>query len=225
MPEVVALVAFYRLRTHGITEFTIEDAAKWLLEVHLSADVESLARSMKRSARFIAGGTKGTFRLHASELSRLGAALPDLAAASEEVVAGGSVLPRAVYLETKGYLRKLCDEVNACYENNIFDGCALLMRKLIEVLLIQAFENLGLEDTIRDPDSGRPVVLAKLVKESKERLGLARWTGLLDQVRDFGNYSAHIKELNWTKRDVDGVNLLEYRVLVEQLMYMAGAKK
>jgi len=40
LPEVVALVAFYRLRTHGITEFTIEDAAKWLLEVHLSADVD-----------------------------------------------------------------------------------------------------------------------------------------------------------------------------------------
>lgn len=92
-----------------------------------------------------------------------------------------------------GDLGSLAKQINASYEHNIFDGCAVLMRRLEEVLLILSYEHLGIETAIKDA-SGNYLLLESIVKnaEGNAKLGLSRNAKpSIETIRKLGNYSAH----------------------------------
>jgi len=70
----------------------------------------------------------------------------------------------------------------------IFDGCAVLMRRLLEVMLILAFRKLGIEAAIQEPDGSYKMLegiindaktygTLKLSRDSKEVLEVFRKLG------------------------------------------------
>jgi len=64
------------------------------------------------------------------------AGFPQLSEKSQDVFDEGTILPEPDYQGTRGYIESLAKQINASYEHNIFDGCAVLMRRLFEILLI-----------------------------------------------------------------------------------------
>ena len=50
------------------------------------------------------------------------------------------VLPHAIVKGTRGYIERVVFQINGCYEKGWFDGCAVMMRRLIETLIIECFE-------------------------------------------------------------------------------------
>ena len=62
----------------------------------------------------------------------------------------GSILPEPDYKSTRGYIESLAKQMNASYEHNLFDGCAVLMRRLVEILLVLSCRNLHIEAEIQD---------------------------------------------------------------------------
>jgi hypothetical protein len=69
----------------------------------------------------------------------LAAKFPAVSAKSQEVVDKGSLIPEVDYKGTRGYIESVAKQINASYERNVFDGCAVLMRRLLEVLLILSY--------------------------------------------------------------------------------------
>ena len=50
---------------------------------------------------------------------------------------------------TRAYLEKLTDEINAAYTWNVLDGCSVLCRRLVEALIIEVYEAKGLSANIK----------------------------------------------------------------------------
>lgn len=224
--ERTRLLSYFYLRTANIQEFTVWKVGRWNQDISLpSPNTTRLRGAMADSSSFIRGSVQGAFRLHAKEVASLDALYPDLAPTSEEVVDRGEVIPQTLYKDFPGYLEKLCREINASYENRIYDGAAVLMRRIIEVMLVLSYRKLAIEAAIKDA-KGDYLMLEGIITDAKgnAQLSLSRNTKThLDEYRKLGNFSAHRIEYNCTKPDLDRV-VLEYRATFQELSYKAGLR-
>jgi len=49
------------------------------------------------------------------------------------------ILPYILFENTRGYLEKINHQINACYRNTCYDACAVMIRRLTEILIIEVF--------------------------------------------------------------------------------------
>jgi hypothetical protein len=144
----------------------------------------------------------------------------------QEVVDDGTILPPVLYQKTRGYIETLAKQINRSYEETIFDGCAVLMRRLEEISLIMAYEHLGIAAEIKGAD-GNDVLLEAIVKnaEGNAKLNLGRNSRKsIDMFRELGNYSAH-KIYYLCKREYIREKIDEYRALIDELPHKAGLRR
>lgn len=225
--EKVKFLAFYFHKTEGKMEFSSPDVAAWFSARHFSQpNMSRLTRKIRESSSFIKGSANGFYRLHAIELDDLQSQFPGLSSGSEEVVSDDTILPKPIYENTRGFVESLAKQINASFEYNIFDGSAVLMRRLLEILLILSYEHLNIEAEIQDND-GNYVPLERIITNAKSNksLRLSRDTKkVLEEFRKLGNFSAHKIYYNCRRRDLVDV-LRPYRAAVEELMYKCGIRK
>lgn len=115
--------------------------------------------------------------------------------------------------------------MNAAYEQNIFDGCAVLMRRLVEVLLILAYRHLGIENEIQDAN-GNYSMLDGILNNAKQnqKLALSRNSKQhIDTYRQLGNFSAHRIEYV-CRREYIQPHIQDYRALIVELLHKAGIR-
>lgn len=138
----------------------------------------------------------------------------------------GTILPTVLFDSLSPNLQSLCEQVNASYENNLFDCAAVMMRRLLEGLLVLSYQNLGIEAEITDKSGTRHVTLDKIIKNAEQNSTLALSGNTKNELalfKDLGNYSAHKIWYNCTQQDISP-HILKYRAIVEELMYKAGLK-
>lgn len=136
----------------------------------------------------------------------------------------GTVLPDDLFGSVSVNVQSLCKQINASYENNLFDCTAVVMRRLLESLLVLSYQKAGIESQIMN--GNRHVTLDKIIKNAEQNTTLALSSNTRKDMalfKDLGNYSAHKIWYNCTQGDIKP-NILKYRVIVEELMYKAGLK-
>ena len=136
------------------------------------------------------------------------------------------VLPHALVSGTRGYIERVVFQINGCYENGWFDGCAVMMRRLIETLIIEAFESKGLASHIQNPQIGDFLFLGDLIQRtlSESTWNLGRNTKkALPRLKDVGDQSAHSRRYNAHREDIDRL-LPDFRTVCQELIYLAGLK-
>lgn len=223
--EKVRLVAYFFLITAEKTEFSLADVNSWFGILHLAKPNSSrLEGNILKSPRFIRGSTKLLFRLHAKEVIELNELFPQLKS-NEEVFSFDTILPKSLYNVNRGYIESLGKQINSSFEHNIFDGCAVLMRRLLEILLVHSYEKIGIESTIKGND-GNYWMLDGIVKDAitNSKLGLSRNSkDCLDKFRELGNFSAHKIYYVCQKQYIEEV-IQNYRACIEELLYKSGLK-
>ena len=136
------------------------------------------------------------------------------------------VLPHALVSGTRGYIERVVFQINGCYEKGWFDGCAVMMRRLVETLIIEAFEAHGISNKVKHPSSGEFLYLKDLIRktvdESSWNLGRNAKQGL-SRLKDIGDQSAHSRRFNAHREDIDKV-LLDFRTVCQELIYLAHLK-
>jgi len=136
------------------------------------------------------------------------------------------ILPHAMVRGTRGYIEKVVFQINGCYEKGWFDGCAVMMRRLIETLIIECFEKYGIADKIRDPKTGEFLFLADLVggmiQEPTWNLG-RNTKQALPRLKNIGDQSAHSRRYNAHREDIDKLSY-DFRVVCQELIYLSGLK-
>ena len=145
---------------------------------------------------------------------------------SMEVEQLGSVLPDALFDKLLPNVQSLCKQINASYENNLFDCTAVMMRRLLESLLVLSYQKAGIEAEITDKSGTHHVSLDKIIKNAEQNVTLALSSNTRKDMalfKDLGNYSAHKIWYNCTQGDIKQ-HILKYRVIIEELMYKAGLK-
>jgi hypothetical protein len=149
------------------------------------------------------------------------AALPSENGRLEE----SGVFPLVTLSETgRGYLVSIGRQANGCYTQGWYDGCAVMMRRLLESSVIEAFEAKKIDAKIKDSKSGDFFQLTALITAA---LAETTWNlprnvrKEIENLRDLGHRSAHNRYYLAKKPDIDkhaGV----YREAVEAFLHLAG---
>jgi Domain of unknown function (DUF4145) len=124
----------------------------------------------------------------------------------EAIANAGSApyIPNDLIEERHFVLKKILWEVNRCYDSACYNSCAAMIRRLVESLIVQAFERLGIGDKIKK--HGDYVDFAELIGKAtaESRLGLTRNTKrVLPQLKFFGDLGAHNRNALVRKDDLD----------------------
>lgn len=136
------------------------------------------------------------------------------------------VLPQSLFEATRGYLEKIVYQINTSYENTCYDACSVMIRRLIEILIIETYEYNQIEHKIQNSNFDF-FSLADLVNSflSESTWNPSRNTKrALRTVKNLGDLSAHSRRYNTNRTDIDKV-INDLRVAVEELLYLSGLKK
>ncbi|MHC4696698.1 MAG: DUF4145 domain-containing protein [Planctomycetota bacterium] len=118
------------------------------------------------------------------------------------------------------------DQINGCYEKGWFDGCAVMMRRLLETLIIECYETHNMGNAIKDPRTGDFFYLSDLIgkihKETSWNLG-RNTKRALPSLKSIGDQSAHSRRYNAHREDIDRV-IPDFRTASQELLYLARLK-
>ncbi|MCW5622278.1 MAG: hypothetical protein KIS79_14320 [Burkholderiales bacterium] len=134
----------------------------------------------------------------------------------------GSVIPAAI-VSARGYLEKVVLQLNASYDAQLFDCCAVMCRRALETLLIEVYEHAGRAAEIKGAD-GHFLTLNGLASYFEQDGRFSPSRNALQGLRDFkklGDLSAHNRRFNARREDIDRVRD-GLRVAVEELAHLAG---
>lgn len=136
----------------------------------------------------------------------------------------GGVLPLDILQQTgRGYLISVGRQANGSYDAGYFDGAAVMMRRLLETSIIEAFEAKGIDGNIKD-NKGQFFQLTQLIEKalSESSWNLPRNVKThLGELRDLGHRSAHNRYYLAKKADIDK-HLGVYRESVEAFLHIAS---
>lgn len=140
-------------------------------------------------------------------------------------------LSDALWSNTRGYIESVCRQLNGCFRAAYYDAASVMLRRLLETLIIEAYEHRNRESEIKDNGgTGNYYMLKDLVARAT---GAGPHTGLglgrdakkaLEDVKARGDKSAHNRRYNAVAVDLteirDGV-----RTAVQELIQIAALKK
>ena len=135
-----------------------------------------------------------------------------------------SLFPLTILAQAKrGYLMSVGNQMNGCFAQGWYDGCAVMMRRLLEITIIEAFERNGIAEKIQDA-KGDYRHLSDLIGRalSEPTLRLSRNARkYLPQLRDVGHLSAHGRTYHARREDIERIQF-GCRVVIEEFLQRAG---
>src|SRR5258706_15276262 len=136
------------------------------------------------------------------------------------------MLPHAMVKGTRGYIERVVFQINGCYEKGWFDGCAVMMRRLIETLIIECFEKHHIAHKIKNNPNGDFLYLRdlieKLLQEPTWNIG-RNAKQALPKLKNVGDQSAHSRRYNAHREDIEKL-ADDFRTVCQELIYLAGFK-
>ncbi len=75
---------------------------------------------------------------------------------------GEELFSLEILAETRNYIEKLAEQAHGCYKRGWYDACAVMIRRLVEIMIIDCFERRELSSSIKD-DNGDYFMLEKLI--------------------------------------------------------------
>jgi Domain of unknown function (DUF4145) len=135
-----------------------------------------------------------------------------------------NIFPLSLLVKSqRGYLVTIGRQMNGCFESAWYDACAVMMRRLLETVIIEAFEAKKIDNKIKNTQ-GDFLQLSELIKLALNEpiWNLSRNTKkALPKLRDVGHISAHSRRFTAQKSDIEDVQP-HCRVAVEEFLHLAG---
>ena len=138
-------------------------------------------------------------------------------------------LPDAVWIGTRNYIENVCKQMNGCFRACYYDAACVMLRRLMETLIIEAYEHLKRDSEIKDTD-GNYYMLKNLVDRANGRpphpgLNLGRDAKKnLDDVKALGDKSAHNRRFNANAADLTNIQG-GVRTATQELIQIANLKR
>lgn len=129
--------------------------------------------------------------------------------------------PIELFDNTRGYLKTIANQCLASYNNGIYDGCSVLTRKLIEVLIIECFERHKIENLIKNRDENfffLSDLINEFLKETDWNISRNAKQSL-PKIKSLGDKSAHNRRYIARKNDLDNLKD-DIRIVIEELIHL-----
>lgn len=136
------------------------------------------------------------------------------------------VVANSLVKNTRGYIERVVMQINGSYENGWYDGCAVMIRRLLETLIVEAFEHHNIASKIQNPKTGDFYYLSDLISLalSESSWNLSRNSRQsMPKLKAVGDLSAHSRRYNAHRSDIDNI-IPDLRVVVQEFLYLAGLK-
>lgn len=137
---------------------------------------------------------------------------------------GEDLFPLAILTQAnRGYLLTIGRQMNGCFRQGWYDASAVMMRRLLEICIIEAFEHKGIAAKIKD-GSGNYLDLSDLIDRALKE---SSWTlsrnakRYLPQLRDAGHQSAHGRYFHARLEDVERLRP-GCRLVIEEFLHHAS---
>lgn len=135
----------------------------------------------------------------------------------------GALLADEIVQGTRPYLEKMAFQANGRYGYAFYDACAVICRRVIESLLIDAFDGQGHIAAITNSNGdlcGLEEIIG--VARSGQYLKLPRRAAdVLDKIKRIGDTAVHDRYHIATKHDMDEF-CTDFRKVISQLLGIAG---
>ncbi|MCY4018099.1 MAG: DUF4145 domain-containing protein [Chloroflexi bacterium] len=157
---------------------------------------------------------------------RLHAAIPRSGKKSSKPDSEGLIDSTLVEGTRLAFLTIVIDQINGPFEHEWYDASAVMLRRLIETLIIEAYVQNGIESKVKD-SNGDFFLLADLVVHARNEpvFNLSRNTKkLLTQLKKLGDLSAHNRRFNAKRKYMDnlaGNFYLDIQTLVKEFVDLA----
>lgn len=223
--ERAKLLCFYHYKENAENQFKMTLISDLMMKCGFNAPNMSRLRDKLTKGKdkvFLAiKGSKNTYEFVPASLQRLEKEYCNTWNDTETVESDSELIDEIKFCGKRNSLTRLIKQINSSYRNNCYDACAVLMRRLFEIILILSYQHMQIDDQIKQ--DGTYKMLKDIVKNAKQNrtLNLSRIKDELDKFRDVGNYSAHSIDYTAGKKDIDDIKL-KYRVMLEELYNKAG---
>lgn len=135
------------------------------------------------------------------------------------------VIPFSVVRGTRGYIEKIVNQINGCYEKGWYDACAVMIRRVLETLIVESFESHNLAAKIKN-SSGDFFYLRDLIDATLKEPSWNLTRGCkqaIPKLKDIGDRSAHSRRYVAHRGDIDPL-AGDIRLVVQELVYLARLK-
>lgn len=217
----VALLWYFG-HTGEAAEKRASDLAALMHELALTGQINlsRFTQRLRADTRLVRGSGPGTFKI---KLAQKAALTKKYAPLLKRPVAkpDNHVLVSDDFAGTRPYLEAIVRQINGTYQWGLFDACIVMCRRLIEILLIEAFERNGKSAAIKQ--NNNYVQLSDIIAaaQSGQHIKLARDTGRsLEEIKKAGDTGAHSRTYITKPHDIDHLTLTIRRVVAE-LMHLA----
>jgi Domain of unknown function (DUF4145) len=139
-------------------------------------------------------------------------------AAIPSATSGVYFLPDDLIEDKHAVPKKLLWEINRCYDAACYNACAALIRRLIENLIVSAYEHHNIALRIQHPNGDYVefgALIGRAASESVLKLGRQTKNGL-PQLKFFGDLGAHGRNSMVRRPDLDRLHN-ETRIAIEEL--------
>lgn len=134
-------------------------------------------------------------------------------------------LPFEIFDHTRGYVQQIAEQTINSYDLGLYDACAVLTRKLLEVLIIECFERHNVDNLIKKPDGCffyLSDLITELLKEPKWNISRNAKQSL-PKIKKIGDLSAHNRRYFARKNDADLIRD-DLRIVLEELIHIVDYK-
>lgn len=160
---------------------------------------------------------KGAYHLERSKNNEIDA----LINMPRVVIPTNNYFPFELFDNTRGYLTTIAQQAAACYDQGLYDACSVMTRKLLEVLIIEAFERHNISNKLKN-SSDNFYYLSDLIEIFKTE---TTWNigrnakNSLPSLKKMGDLSAHNRRYIARKIDLDKLKD-DLRIVLEELIHI-----
>lgn len=210
--EVDVAVALIWFRTHSetdVADVTAREIADLMRQQRLSGavNVSRLNRSLANHSDTVRGHRTDSFRIKKASDESLSSRFSEYADLSRAPVKD-LLISASIELGGRRPLEAIRREANGAYERGFYNSAAVMCRRLVEMLLIEALEKKGAGEKIRDANDsllGFADLIA--VAKSGKYLKFSRSApGALSRAKELGDAGAHHRHFVAAKKDLDDLN-------------------
>jgi hypothetical protein len=195
------------------------------LSLRRRVNVTRLGRQLLANRDVIRGKEMGTVKLRVASKPRLSYRYNEILGIAVVPKIDSPVIPTGLFENTRPYLETLVIQINGTYRGGFYDACAVMCRRLLECLLLLAFERAAKGEVITDA-SGEYRAVADIIglASANRHLKLTRGAAaVMGKIQYVGDLAAHHPTYTTRQKDIDEQRLGFQRV-VSELVHLAEIK-
>lgn len=219
--RAVALLWFHGVEDHSSSRTPAELASEIESAGYARQNITRLREFLSRDTKTAKDGPQ-RFKIRITARANLDNCYQEFLRA-RPIPASDSILPRDVFENSRDYTKRVVTQINASFDCGLYDCCSVMCRRLLETLIIEAFEKAGEEHLLKDNNGNFLMfsgLLAKMEASTVVTLSRNGQRGL-NGFKKLGDLSAHNRRFNARLSDIDRIRD-GMRVASEELLHLAG---